>query len=322
MTGGTSSAVTGGTSSAATDVTPRVIVVGSVNEDLVAHVPRLPRPSETVTGGTFSRHHGGKGANQAVAAARFGASVRFVGAVGDDEMGLAARRALKSEGIELSGLQVVQGTPTGVALITVEDGGENQIAVTPGANRRLDGASVRESLAGRVRSPGVLLVNLEIADEPLLEAAAVAHAAGLIIVVNPAPARDLPGALLDLRPVLVLNQGEVEQLGEGGDIESSAMALARRSRAPVIVTLGPKGALLVDGGRVQLVPGHQVDAVDTTGAGDTVCGVLAAEIAAGGTLDAAMRTAMAAAACSVLVAGAREGMPSRSDVQAFLAAHS
>ncbi len=313
--------MTGGTSSAATDVTPRVIVVGSVNEDLVAHVPRLPRPSETVTGGTFSRHHGGKGANQAVAAARFGASVRFVGAVGDDEMGLAARRALESEGIELSGLQVVQGTPTGVALITVENGGQNQIAVTPGANRRLDAASVRESLAGRIRSPGVLLVNLEIADEPLLEAVAISHAAGLIIVVNPAPARDLPGALLDLRPILVLNQGEVEQLGGARDVEGSAMALAGRSRGPVVVTLGPEGALLVDGGRAEMVPGHHVDAVDSTGAGDTVCGVLAADLAGGGTLEEALRTAMAAAACSVLVAGAREGMPTRPVVRAFLAAH-
>lgn len=314
--------MTGATEIAPPDATGQVIVVGSVNEDLVARVPRLPRPSETVTGGTFSRHHGGKGANQAVAAARFGASVRFVGAVGDDEMGTAARRALETEGVELSGLHVVPGTATGVALITVDARGENQIAVAPGANQRLDGAWVRETLAGRLGSPGVLLANLEISDEPLREAAARAHAAGLVIVVNPAPVRTLPDALLEVRPVLVLNQGEVEQLGEGEDIESSALALARRSRAPVIVTLGPQGALLVDGGRVQRVPGHQVDAVDTTGAGDTVCGILAAEIAAGGTLDGAMRTAMAAAACSVLVVGAREGMPTRSDVQAFLAAHS
>ncbi len=312
--------MTSATGSAATDATGQVIVVGSVNEDLVARVPRLPRPSETVTGGTFSRYHGGKGANQAVAAARFGASVRFVGAVGDDEMGLAARRALETEGIELSGLQVVPGTATGVALITVDARGENQIAVAPGANQRLDGAWVRETLAGRLAPSGVLLANLEISDEPLLEAAARAHAAGLVIVVNPAPARRLPDALLDLHPILVLNRGEVEQLGEGRDIESSAMALARRSRAPVVVTLGAEGALLVDGGRMQRLPGHQVDAVDTTGAGDTVCGVLAADIAAGGTFDGALRTAMAAAACSVLVAGAREGMPTRSDVQAFLAA--
>lgn len=310
------------TGSTAGGHTGRVIVVGSVNEDLVARVPRLPCPSETVTGGTFSRHHGGKGANQAVAAARFGASVRFVGVVGDDELGVAARRALENEGIDLSGLQVVRGTSTGVALITVDDSGENQIAVAPGANRRLDGAWVRQSLAGRLRSPGVLLVNLEIGDEPLLEAAAMAHAAGLTIVVNPAPARDLPEALLDLRPILVLNQGEIEQVGAAGPVDGSAVALARRSGAPVIVTLGPKGALLVDGGRAEQVPGHRVDAVDTTGAGDTVCGVLAAQIAAGGTLGGALGTAMAAAACSVLVAGAREGMPTRSDVQAFLAGRS
>lgn len=298
----------------------QVVVVGSVNEDLVVRVERLPKPGETVTGGTFSRHHGGKGANQAVAAARFGASVRFVGAVGDDAMGAAARSALEAEGVEASALRVSRDTSTGVALITVDAHGENQIAVSPGANVRLDAASVRESLDGVLRPPGVLLVNLEIADEALLAAATVAHAAGFIVIVNPAPARQLPEALLDLRPLLVLNEGEAAQLADAEGVESSARSLSKRTGAVVIVTLGSEGALMVDGARVARVPGHQVEAVDTTGAGDTACGVLAAEIAAGRSIDQAVRAAMGAAALSVMVAGAREGMPVRADVEAFLAA--
>ena len=297
----------------------QVVVVGSVNLDLVAHVPRLPLAGETVTGGTFARHHGGKGANQAVAAARFGAVVRFVGAIGDDEMAPPARVALAAEGIDTAGLEVLPHTATGVALITVDANGENQIAVAPGANAQLSGEAVRRALEGALRPPGVLLVNLEITDEPLLVAAALAHAAGLAIVVNPAPARPLPGALLELGPLLVLNEAEAETLGRADSIESSARALADRTGAPVVVTLGQEGALLVDGPRVERLAAHRVDAVDTTGAGDTVCGVLAAEVAGGRAIGQAIETAMAAAALSVMVAGAREGMPSRSEVEAFLA---
>lgn len=296
----------------------QVIVVGSVNVDLVVRVPRLPTPGETVTAGTFSRHHGGKGANQAVAAARFGASVRFLGAVGDDEMGVAARDALSTEGIDVSGLHVLPDALTGVALIAVDDSGENQIAVAPGANARLEVEAVRRALEVSLRPTGVLLVNLEIGDEPLLAAASLADAAGLAIVVNLAPTRSLPEALLEFGPTLVLNEGEVSRLGGAGGVESSARILAGETGALVIVTLGQDGALVVDGMGVERVPGHRVDAVDTTGAGDTVCGVLAAELAAGRTAEQALRIAMAAAALSVTVAGAREGMPSRSAVQTFL----
>lgn len=300
----------------------QVVVVGSVNVDLVARVPRLPAPGETVSGGTFSRHHGGKGANQAVAAARFGASVRFVGAVGDDEMGVAARDALSAEGIDVSGLEVLPAALTGVALIAVDGSGENQIAVAPGANATLGIETVQRALKGRLRHPGVLLVNREIGDEPLLAAASLAHAAGLAIMVNAAPPRSLPDALLDFGPTLVLNEGEVDRLGGMRGVEASARVLAEETGALVIVTLGQEGALVVAGRRVERVPGHRVDAVDTTGAGDTVCGVLAAELAAGRTIEQAVRTAMAAAAVSVMVAGAREGMPSRSEVQEFLASRS
>ena len=258
----------------------QVVVVGSVNLDLVAHVPRLPLAGETVTGGTFARHHGGKGANQAVAAARFGAVVRFVGAIGDDEMAPAARVALAAEGIDTAGLEVLPHTATGVALITVDANGENQIAVAPGANAQLRGEAVRRALEGALRPPGVLL---------------------------------------ELGPLLVLNEAEAETLGRADSIESSARALADRTGAPVVVTLGQEGALLVDGPRVERLAAHRVDAVDTTGAGDTVCGVLAAEVAGGRAIGQAIETAMAAAALSVMVAGAREGMPSRSDVEAFLA---
>ncbi len=295
-------------------------MVGSINVDFVARVPRLPQPGETVSGGTFARHHGGKGANQAVAAARFGASVSFVGAVGDDEMGAAARRALEAEGIELSGLHVYPDTPTGVALITVDAAGQNQIAVAPGANSRLDALAVRQRLDGWLRGPGVLLLDLEIGDEALLAGATIAHAAGLTLVLDPAPARDLPDALLDLSPTLVPNEGELMQLSPAKDVESAARAIARRTSAPVVVTLGLDGALLMDAGGSLRIPGHQVEAIDTTGAGDTTCGVIAAELAAGKPVEEALRTAMAAAALSVMVAGAREGMPSRREVESFVVA--
>jgi ribokinase len=279
-----------------------VAVVGSVNVDLVVTVERLPAVGETVTGGTFAMHHGGKGGNQAVAAARAGARVAMVGAVGDDEHGAAARAAFAAEGVDTTLLEVIPGEATGVALIAVDRAGANQIVVASGANHRLD------HLPGLPQGDGVLLVGFEVVDEVVSQAVAAARTRGWPVVVNPAPARPLPVCLRASGAILVPNEGELGVLG--GD----AAALRELTGGPVVVTLGAAGARLVDGDRDVLVPALAVEAVDTTGAGDTFAGVLAAALAEGRELPAAVRRAVTAASLSVRAPGARSGMPARAEI--------
>ena len=289
-----------------------LVVVGSVNADLVVRLSRLPGPGETVGGGTFERHHGGKSANQAVAAARLGASVAFVGAVGADDLGDAAVAALEREGIDCSGVARLDDAPTGVALIVVDEAGENQIAVASGTNARLDAAIVESAVPKGARW---VLLGLEVPDEAVLAAART----GADLVLTPAPARPLPEELLDLGPILTPNESEACALAGEADAEAAARALVERTGAPVVVTLGAQGALLVAPGEDPVeVPALRVDVVDTTGAGDTFTGALAAELAAGADLLAAARFATAAAALSTQAAGAREGMPDRAAVERAL----
>jgi ribokinase len=293
-----------------------LLVVGSVNADLVVRIGRLPAPGETVSGGTFERHHGGKSANQAVAAARLGAQVAFSGAVGDDDLGADAVAALEREGIDCSGVKRLDDAPTGVALIIVDEAGENQIAVASGANARLDATMVRSAVAaGAVTTPRVVLLGLEVPDEAVLAGAQ----AGGRVVLNPAPARPLPDELLDRGPILIPNAAEACALSGEAGTEAAARALVERTGAPVVVTLGAHGALLVTPGED---PAHiaalSVDVVDTTGAGDAFTGALAAELAAGADINAAARFATAAAALSTQAAGAREGMPDRAAVERAL----
>lgn len=300
------------------DTEPFVLVVGSINADLVVRVDRLPRPGETVTGGVFERHGGGKGANQAVAAARDGARVRFVGAVGDDDLGRCALDEVAAEGVDVDGARSLEGEATGVALVVVDAGGENQIAVAPGANRRLAAGTVERALDGiDLPEGGVLLANLEVPDEAIAAAARRATDAGMRIVLNPAPARRFDPALYALGPVLVPNRGEAAQLAGVEDPESAARELRRRMSSPVLVTLGADGVLVVDE-QVERLPAFEVEAADTTGAGDTFCGVLAAGLARGLDLPNAAERAGAAAAVSVTGRGARGGMPRRAQTDAFL----
>ena len=293
-----------------------VLVVGSVNIDLVVAVERLPAAGETVTGGVFARHHGGKGANQAVAAARLDAAVAFVGAVGDDEDGQAALADLRAEGVDVDGVSVLAGVPTGAALIVVDGRGENQIAVASGANAALDGLAVERALAGlRFTDGAVCLLNFEIGDEALVAAARWASRRDLKLVVNAAPARPLPVELLQFRPVLLLNRSEATQLTDEPEPITAARDLAGRSGAPVVITLGSEGALLVAGSGADIVEARRVRAVDTTGAGDAFAGALAAEVARGAELRAAVGLAVAASALSVTGSGARAGMPTRAQMQ-------
>jgi ribokinase len=282
---------------------PDVYVVGSINVDLVVTGAALPRPGETVAGGRFERHGGGKSANQAVAAARRGARVRMVGAVGDDELGAEALGLLEAEGIDVSGVARLEGRPTGVALIVVDAAGENQIAVASGANAELDAAAVEHGLRGATE--GVVLLGLEVPDAPVLAGARAARAAGLGVVLNPAPARELPAELLDLSPLLTPNRDEAGALAGEDGAEAAARALAARTGAPVVVTLGADGVLVLDGDAAERIPAPRVDAVDTTGAGDAFNGALACELAAGATLLDAARAAVEVAAESTRSPGAR-----------------
>ncbi len=296
---------------------PTVVVVGSVNADLVVSVAELPRPGETVTGGTFARHGGGKGANQAVAAARAGARVAMVGAVGADDLGDEALRELAAEGIDVAAVARLDGVPTGVAAIVVDERGENFVAVASGANAEIDAAIVEEAvprLIGR-GSDGVVLLGHEVPEPVVAAGIRAGREAGWRVVLNPAPARRLTEDLEGV--ILTPNAHEARALAGEEEVEAAARALAARTGAPVLVTLGAEGALLLDGDAERL-PAPAVEVVDTTGAGDAVNGALAAELAAGRPLPEAARFAMAAAALSTRVAGARAGMPHRDDVLAAL----
>jgi ribokinase len=295
---------------------PLLVVLGAVNVDLVVRGVPLPRPGETVLGGSFERHHGGKGGNQAVAATRAlrggpaDGAVRFLGAVGDDPMGAEALEALRNEGVDVSHVSVVPQTATGVALIVVDDRGENQIAVAPGANATLTSGVVEAGLEGF--GPGsVLLVSLEVPMDVVRRAAERARELGGTVVLNPAPAAEEARALLDVADVITPNQRELSVLAH--DTESIRTA---HPGLRVVLTLGERGAE-IDG--FIAVPAPRVRAVDTTGAGDTVNGVLAAGLLEGRPLEEAARRAVSAASASVTRAGAREGMPLREEIDASAA---
>ncbi len=290
-----------------------VVVVGSVNVDYVVHADHLPAPGETVLGGRFERHFGGKGANQAVAAARAGAEVTFVGAVGRDADGDASFAALEAEGIDVSRVRRVDA-PTGVALIVVGRDGENQIAVAEGANAELQIADLG------MEQTGVLLASLEIPLEVALAAVVDACHRGRITVLNPAPAQLLTESVFRYRPILVPNEHELPVVfGVAG--WDAAVAEVARLGLTAVVTRGERGATLLAGGRETHIPAvATVSAIDTTGAGDTYCGVLAAWLAEGRPLGEAARAAMVAAGLAVRVRGAREGMSTRDAILEALGA--
>jgi len=297
-------------------MTSNVVVIGSINVDLVVTADRLPLPGETVLGGRFAVHHGGKGANQAVAAARAGAQVAMIGASGSDEHGEGSIASLREEGVDVTRVRRVEHEPTGVALIVVGPRGENQIAVAPGANATLvlDDAD-REAIA----AADVLLTNHEVAAETVLDGLRTAASTRTTAILNPAPARALAAEVLALGPILTPNEHELV-VAIGNDQTGSALdELAIRHAGPIVVTQGPAGALLAHRDRRERFPGFPAGAVvDTTGAGDTFCGVLAAWLAAGAPLDEAIYAANAAGSLSVGSAGARSGMPTREEIVTLL----
>ena len=299
-----------------------IIVFGSLNMDLVAQVPRLPKPGETLLGKDFTTVPGGKGANQAVAAARLGAPTMMVGRVGEDSFGVALCNSLQASNVVTDLVLTAKG-PSGVALINVDEAGENQIVVVPGANGKVDLSDVKRLPLGT--EPSVLLMQFEI---PLMAVQAAAKwAVGHCVIVDPAPARsDLPSDFYGLVDILTPNQTEASQL-VGLKVKSvsaameAAQVLRQRGTSTVIVKLGSQGAVVASESEVFHVPAFEVKAVDTVAAGDAFNGGLAVALAEGKSLRSAVVWASAVAALSVTKAGAQSSMPIRKQVEEFLLSH-
>ncbi|GGL71137.1 ribokinase [Deinococcus aerolatus] len=287
-----------------------VLVVGSINADLTVRTARIPAPGETVLGGDARTSPGGKGANGAVAAALAGAAVLLVGAVGDDAFRDVALSGLRRVGVDLGRLRTLDA-PTGLALITVSDEGENAITVASGANARLMPEHLPVDFSGFTH----LLMQQELPPEITLEAARRASAAGLTVLLNAAPTRDTAPELLRLTGHLLVNEHELAALAGEGEVQAGARALLERGPEAVTVTLDGEGSLTVTARETHRLPAHPVHAVDTTGAGDTFCGVLTARLSDGDGLAAALRWAGIAAALACTRPGAQDAMPSWAEVQ-------
>lgn len=294
-----------------------VCVVGSANLDIVVSVPRHPVAGETVLGGDHARITGGKGANQAVAAARLGRSVAFVGCVGDDPAGDELRQALERDGVDTSLLLTAADTPSGVALISVGPDGDNAIVVSPGANSRVDEAHI-ERAETLLQLAKVTLLQLEVPVDAVTEAA---EAAGGLVILNPAPAQALTSRVLESVDVLVPNETELALLS-GSPVATSFDEIVDQARllpaARTVVTLGAQGALLVDESHVHHQPAPQVSAVDTTAAGDSFCGALADVLAEGGSLTDAMAWGVMVGAATTLRFGAQSSLPTAGEVADLL----
>lgn len=300
---------------------PGVVVVGSINVDLVATTDRFPGPGETVPGSDFQRFAGGKGANQAMSAARMGGAPRLIGAVGDDPFGVEMRAGLEAAGVNVSAVRTVTGVPTGTAVITLAKA-ENMIIVIPGAN----GTVSQDDVAGaRIEAGDVVLTQFEVPTATVEATLKRARAAGATAALNAVPVIDAARGLLPLVDLLIVNEHELALLsGQPVDpdrpsaVIAAARAITTGGTGLVLVTLGRAGAMAISATEVERVHGHEVTAVDTTGAGDCFCGAFAASRAAGLTVADALRRANAAAAISVTRHGATPSMPTAAEVDAFL----
>ncbi|MEI7947262.1 MAG: ribokinase [bacterium] len=300
----------------------QIIVVGSSNTDMIIKLDHIPRPGETILGGEFVTAAGGKGANQAVAAARAGGKVTFVARVGRDMFGDQAIAGFEKEKINTDHVSRDKSRPSGVALIFVAKDGENSIAVAGGANNGLSATDVKKAKAN-IADAGMLIMQLETPLETVQAAADVAAKAGVRVILNPAPARVLPDELLKKISIITPNETEAELL-TGINVDSDQAAaqaadkLLARGVKTVIITLGSRGAFVVGDGVRKLVPGFKVKAVDTTAAGDTFNGALAVALVEGQALTNAVRFANAAAALSVTRLGAQTSVPTRKEIEKML----
>ncbi len=300
-----------------------VVVLGSINTDLVVRAPHFPRPGETLHGSEFAVVGGGKGANQATAAARLGAPVQFIGAVGTDDFGTRRIEEMTAAGIDVAAIKRIADSPTGVALITVNARGENTIVVAAGANWCVTEGDISGTMLA-MAAGGLLIAQLELPLETVAAGLARARAAGLTTLLNSAPYKAEARGLLQHVDILVANEVEAGDLAEWASAvtEENADDVAARLRArgpqTVIVTLGAAGAIIATGARTMLIRAPRVHVVDTTGAGDCFTGALAAAIVGGTVIDEAARRAVSAASYSTTIFGATTGMPTTEQLEAFL----
>lgn len=301
---------------------PQIAVVGSINMDLVFKTPRMPLPGETLMGHSFHQVHGGKGANQAVAAARMGADVHFVACVGDDVNGKSCLQALAQDGIRLDHIRVIANTATGVAGILLDDAGQNCIVLTTGANALLNESDIAGA-SNTIALAKLLLCQLETPLDTVAQAINSAKQADVKVVLNPAPAQALSDQILAQVDYLVLNETEAAELsGEAvTNVESAAVAAAKlqqRGASVVLLTLGALGMWVAASDSSYFLPAFKVEVVDTTAAGDTFVGSFAVAIAEGQDLRAACMLAQSAAALAVTKFGAQTSIPMRDAVECQL----
>jgi ribokinase len=295
-----------------------ILVVGSLNMDLVVRSPRHPQPGETLLGTEFHTFPGGKGANQAVAAARLGGQVKLIGRVGADAFGNALLETLSQDGVDTRHVEQLQDALTGIALITVNDAGQNTIVVVPGANAKLSPPDLL-SAAPSFEGASVVVIQLEIPLLTVTYAADLARRHGARVVLNPAPAQPLSATCLEQVDVLIPNQSEAALLtgcAAAGDAARRLMASGVRS---VIVTMGEGGVLVVEDETATHLPAHRVSVVDTTAAGDAFVGAFAVALAEGRTVREAAAWGNAAGALAVTRAGAQPSLPARAELERFLA---
>jgi ribokinase len=302
----------------------QLVVIGSSNTDMIVQVPRIPLPGETILGGQFQTAPGGKGANQAVAAARAGAEVSLLACVGDDSFGREALAGFATDGIDCENVVIDPTAPSGVAQIFVAADGENSIGVASGANACLTPAHI-ERAASAIEASSTILLQLEIPLETVVRAAEIGSAARCRVILNPAPAQALPAELYPLLDIISPNETEAELLTgiavkDEGSAAAAAASLHDRGVDTVLITLGAAGVFVSTEASSEILPAHVVDVVDTTAAGDVFNGNLAAALCRDLQLEDALAYAQSAAALSVQCLGAQPSAPTRSAIDAFLAA--
>jgi ribokinase len=299
-----------------------ITVVGSLNMDLVTYTSRMPAAGETIIGKSFRQIPGGKGANQADAIAKLGAEVKMIGCVGCDGMGTALLDSLRNDGVDVTMVKRVDGISTGIASITVDSSGSNSIIVVPGANGRLSIEDLQASLEA-IENSEIVVAQLEVPIETVRFAIKTAKQLGKLTILNPAPATELEDEFLSNVDILVPNETELELLSgirihNEAELERAAQLLINKGVQELIVTLGSKGCVHLNKSGSKAYPAYKVDAIDTTAAGDSFIGALAAAISEGKTLEEAIRFATAVGALTVTKEGAQSSLPFRKEVEAFI----